>query len=157
MFQACISLCFRCLRRFCRKIYVSDLNIHSCCVKRTRDTQWKNCLSLKNFSAWVGFMEIYFTWQLLADVDSKIAASLLDKDTCRSHKVTPVPKPRKLNKKLKSCYASALENVSFQPLQQSFVRDSKYTSFGVFAKVFIDNNSVIAGLVGFSCCKPNSL
>ena len=98
-------------------------------------------------------MEMDFTWQQLADVDSKITASLLDKDTCRSHKVTPVPKPRKLNKKLhtslKSCYSSALENVSFQPLQQSFVRDSNYTSFGVFAKVFLDNNRVIAGLVGF--------
>ena len=32
------------LRRFCRKIYVSDLNIHSSCVKRTRDTQWKKWL-----------------------------------------------------------------------------------------------------------------
>ena len=98
-------------------------------------------------------MEMDFTWQQLADVDSKITASLLDKDTFRSHKVTPVPKPRKLNKKLhtslKSCYSSTLENVSFQPLQQSFVRDSNYTSFGVFAKVFLDNNRVITGLVDF--------
>ena len=35
------------------------------------------------------------TWQQLADVDSKITASLLDTHSCRSHKVTFVPYPRK--------------------------------------------------------------
>ena len=55
---------------------------------------------------------------------------------------------------MKCCYSSAMEKVSFQPLEQSLVRDSNYTSFGVFAKVVLDSNSVIAGLV--RCLAPIS-
>ena len=99
---------------------------------------------------------VNYTWEEMGQIDHVITEELFDHDGAISHKMilSALPLAEKdvvvhpLYNILYRSYKEAEKAVLIRPLSIQYSRD-KFTSFGVFAKVFLPHGTVISSLTGF--------
>ena len=97
------------------------------------------------------------TWQTLAVIENCLTSNMVDTEDVKSHKIrvnlSESSKQKALRSKtgvsMREAYELVSASVEFKPFETNFSRDVGFTSFGVFAKEFIPQKTLIEGLVGF--------
>ena len=102
------------------------------------------------------------TWQELCYIDADLTSRFVDVEDKRSHKILVTSQRiskknrKKLTELLELDYEQASRAVTIRPLERNFTKDVGFSSFGVFAKTFLEYKQTVTGLVGRLAYLPES-